>query len=481
VSLLVQGVSVNSIHPMAGGFSLNLEFPGPRPHSGSMSSPALQAAPAPLVLRTTGTVRSASIVEAVLDRVALEGERTFSALRVLALALITVVWAIGTRGELVEGGKTAWLVLAITGVGGICAAIFHRVVRGRSKGSRWISLWSVLLDMCLSAALLLGIVFYPPEDYAGVVHISGFSIVAVAVAGAGLRLSRRNAVIAGVVAIVIVVVAFVIDQDINAGVAFDSPVGLATATVILVIAGIVGWTMAHRTRTVALQAAQQSLLAERARAHLGAYVSEEVAALSLHHDELSLSGARIRAAIIFTDLRGFTSMSEQADPAVMVADLNEYFQAMVAAIGAHDGVVDKYIGDSIMAVFGVPSSRGDDAGNALAAAVAMERALRQLNARRGARGAAPLQHGIGVHAGDVIAGNIGTNTRTQYTVIGDAVNVAARLESETKKQGVTVLASQEVVDAAKLVPEGFVRAGGEDGVVVKGRGQAIKVFTVQLS
>ncbi len=421
---------------------------------------------APASLLTTASARSASVVEAVLDRVAIDGERSFGAVRVVALVLIAAVWTIATFAELLVGGATAWLVLTICGVGLVMATTLQVLLRRMTKGSRRLSLWSVLLDMALCVALLLGIVVYPPTDYIGILHVTGLSIVAVAVAGAGLRLSRTNAIIAGVVGVVGVGGAFALDQHRNAAIIQESALHLAIAVVLVTTAGLVAWTMAHRTRTVALQTAQQALMAERARAHLGAYVSEEVAALSLQHDELSLSvGARVRAAT-----------------AIMVRDLNEYFQAMVAAISTHHGVVDKYIGDSIMAVFGVPNSRGDDAAHVLAAARAMEAALVQLNERRQHRGAPPLQHGIGVHLGDVVAGNIGTSARTQYTVIGDAVSVAARLESETKKQGVTVLASEDVVVAAGAAGmDGLVRTGADEGVVVKGRAQPIKVYTLQVA
>lgn len=239
------------------------------------------------------------------------------------------------------------------------------------------------------------------------------------------------------------------------------------------------WLMAVRTRNVALAAAGHALSAERARAHLGTYVSAEVAALSLESDELKLGGTRLRAAILFTDLRAFTSKSESADPEQLVLELNEYFIAMVACINAEGGVVDKYIGDSIMAVFGVPSSKGDDAGRAIRSAAAMQVALKSLNERRVRRGMLALEHGIGVHIGDVVAGNIGTPERSQYTVIGDAVNVAASLESETKNQGVAVLISDDAASAAVLEHRPALCAvGGATGIVVKGRGQAIAVHTL---
>jgi adenylate cyclase len=307
-------------------------------------------------------------------------------------------------------------------------------------------------------------------------------IVAIAIAAAGLRLSRTNVVVAGGIAAVVAVVAYVCDRAWNPTLTEEAPRHLVITLVLLGLATVVGVLAAARTRRVALEAAQQTLLAERARLHLGAYVSEEVAALSLKSDEVRLGGERLRCAVLFTDLRNFTGQSESADAQAMVSAINAYFEGMVACVKQHGGVVDKYIGDSLMAVFGAPTSRGNDAGNALRAAKAMRAALARLNADRSARGLAPLAHGIGVHFGEVVAGNIGTAERTQYTVIGDVVNVAARLESETKKAGVDVLVSKDVVDAAVAIDAAIdvdvVAVGGDDGIVVKGRAAPVRVFTI---
>ena len=249
---------------------------------------------------------------------------------------------------------------------------------------------------------------------------------------------------------------------------------------LVAVATLIGWSMAARTRTVALETARQSLMAERGRAHLGAYVSAEVADLSLQTDHLTLDAVATKAAVLFTDLRTFTSSTENACAATVVRELNAYFEVMVAAVVDNGGVVDKYIGDALMAVFGVPSSKGDDAGNAIRAAAAMQAGLLSLNATRARRNLPALQHGIGVHYGELVAGNIGTANRAQFTVIGDVVNVASRLESNTKALGVEVLLSAAVVEAAQSAPP-VIAAGDDGGIFVKGRAAPIPVFTLAVT
>jgi adenylate cyclase len=138
------------------------------------------------------------------------------------------------------------------------------------------------------------------------------------------------------------------------------------------------------------------------------------------------------------------------------------------------GVVDKYIGDAIMAVFGAPVSKPDDARRAVRAAVRMRHALEKLNERLVARGAPPIKTGIGLHTGEVVAGNIGSEARMEYTVIGDAVNLASRLESSTKELGTDVLISEDT--NALLDNELETRAVRE--ITVKGRAKPVIVYEV---
>ena len=144
-------------------------------------------------------------------------------------------------------------------------------------------------------------------------------------------------------------------------------------------------------------------------------------------DEIRLGGENQMATILFADIRGFTRLSERLPPQKVVELLNEYFSEMTDLIFDNGGTLDKYLGDGIMALFGAPWPKPDDAQRAVRTAGAMQRALVALNRQWQARGQEPFQMGVGINSGQVTAGNIGSSKRMDYTVIGDAVNLASRL------------------------------------------------------
>lgn len=219
-------------------------------------------------------------------------------------------------------------------------------------------------------------------------------------------------------------------------------------------------------------------LAERdqVRDLLDKNVSPAVAA-QLMRDGATLGGQEREVTILFADLRGFTTLSEQLPPPELLALLNRYLDRMSAEIERHGGVIDKFIGDAIMALFGAPVAQGDDADRALAAAVAMEQALAGLNAELAAEGRPPLALGIGVNTARVVAGNIGSHRRLNYSVIGDGVNVAARLQALTRTADyrtnlITSAATLAAVRAMKFATRPL------GSVTVKGRAGAVEIHAV---
>jgi len=226
-------------------------------------------------------------------------------------------------------------------------------------------------------------------------------------------------------------------------------------------------------------------LAEREviRETFGRYVAPEVAK-TLLADGATLGGEKRDVTVLFTDLRGYSTISEALDPAQVVGLSNAYLGAMQTAIDAEGGTVIEFLGDAILAVFGAPTASEDHADRAVRCALAMRRQLQQLNEASEGQGLAELwrqaglpalQHRVGIHTGSVIAGNIGSATRMKYAIVGDAVNVAARLEQLNKEHGTEVLLSRATV--ARL-SAGVVEPEPVGELKVKGREQPVQVFSI---
>ncbi len=205
------------------------------------------------------------------------------------------------------------------------------------------------------------------------------------------------------------------------------------------------------------------------------YLSPDVYAQVMANPALAeLGGQRREMSVLFSDVRGFTALSERGDPEALVAQLNEYFSRMVDVVFAHRGTLDKFVGDMVMALYGAPLDDEDHAEHAVATAVAMVRALDDLNARWESEGRPTLGIGIGVNSGEMIAGNIGSRQVRSYTVIGDAVNLGARLESLNKDYATRIIISDAT--RGRLRTAWPLRPLGS--VVVKGKSVPVDIFEV---
>lgn len=209
------------------------------------------------------------------------------------------------------------------------------------------------------------------------------------------------------------------------------------------------------------------------RQAFGRYVSPSVVeTIITHPHRLELGGEEIEATVLFADLEGFTLLSETMPPQSLIKLLNDYFTPMTQIIMSYQGTLDKYIGDALMALWGAPVPMTDHALRACRAAIDMEQAMTDLQADWQALGLPNLTARIGLHSGPVVAGNVGSRDRFNYTVLGDTVNLASRLEGVNKAYGTRIILSEESAHYVKdrlLVRE-------LDSVQVKGRGQPVTVY-----
>lgn len=240
-------------------------------------------------------------------------------------------------------------------------------------------------------------------------------------------------------------------------------------------AGAVVAVVAQTARRLVLRAALEEQEKSAIHRLFGQYVSAD-ARDKIVREQSGLRGEIRSVAVLFCDLRGFSGFSENLAPEEVVAQLNEYLDRMADAISSEQGAIDKFIGDAIMAVFGGVLQLERPCAAAFAAARKMRGILRLLNQERAARGLAPLENGIGLHYGPVLQGPIGSADRKDFTVIGDAVNIASRLEGLCKDYGEGVIVSADFAEQLDAKDRALVRQLGETRV--KGRQAPVRIFAL---
>ncbi len=241
-----------------------------------------------------------------------------------------------------------------------------------------------------------------------------------------------------------------------------------------VFAAVIAWN----SRKLILQAATDSLARERVeqdKDRLAKYFSKDVVDLVLNNPEsLAIGGQRMHCTVLFADIRNFTQLSTMMQPEEIVELLNRYFSTMVDIVFKNGGTLDKFLGDGLMALFGVPYPIDHPEENAVRTALEMLDALQIMNRELEAKGMLRLDIGVGINAGPVVAGNIGSAQRHEYTVIGDTVNLAARLESLNKETRTQVLVSASVHQAI----QGVFRTRQLGPLRIRGKPEPVEVFAI---
>ena len=213
---------------------------------------------------------------------------------------------------------------------------------------------------------------------------------------------------------------------------------------------------------------------KRMKSTMSRYMDADLAEQLMDGGEGLLGGQESIGTVLFSDIRSFTTLTEELGAQGTVALLNEYFTIMVDCVQNEGGMLDKFIGDAMMAIFGTPFPHDDDPDRAVRAAIAMMNDLNDYNMRRAKEGKLPIDHGMGLNTDNIMSGNIGSPKRMDYTVIGDGVNLAARVESACKKYGAHILTTEYSFNAFKAT----YRTRQVDNMIVKGKTKPVKVYEV---
>lgn len=378
------------------------------------------------------------------------GERRASIARVVMVAMFGIVSNVGHKSTTlmtaIGATYTAWALLVVLGV-------WFRVTEGRPRAATFMPIALTAIDTAFVTTMAL--LSSDIEAFSTGKHAIAISIV--------ISLSiARSAGWQVIYAVVLGELSWAIVSWYN-GVA-DHVVGFVGGG-LLVFGFMMYWT--NRAVSGMFQGLRQ-------RDNLTRFLPRQVAERVLHAGPKALAPVQREVTVLFSDIRGFTSMSEGLEPREVLTMLDDYFGRMSVIVKGHDGVVGKFLGDGLLAFWGVPDRLDDHAARAVRAARDMRKALVEINRYREQDGLPPIKVGIGIHTGNVAAGMLGGALQSEYTIIGDAVNVASRIEGLTKEHGVDLLLSETTWAQTGDLPNAKRLAEAE----IRGRKEPVVLYTV---
>jgi class 3 adenylate cyclase len=419
------------------------------------------------------------IIRSLFDRELKAAERAISLIRlgILGVALFVLMplrtWLYGWDNQ------ELWLMFdsIALGISFAGALVLWYWVR-RPDWPPWLSYVGILLDHGLLGVLIAGQAHTDYVPSLGLTIETYKLLIPVALSMnflSGVRLRRRQVWVNAACCALIILEARALDVWLH-----GAPVYVFTNALLLTLVGATtggALFIVSKTRTLIGEASTRHAEMQRVKDVLSRYVSRPVAeAVLQEQDAVPLgTGRRQRVTVMFTDIRGFTSLSERLAPEEVVAFLNTYFSRMVGAVFTFDGMLDKYIGDGMMAVFGAPIAHEDHALRAVKAAFRMRKELEALNVELKARGEPSLSIGIGLHTGECVIGNIGTEQRLDYTAIGDTVNTASRIEGLTKEHQVDILVSADTWREVQTM----VLSRSLPAVTLRGRSTPLDLYALE--